>query len=81
MKLTVKFFAAARDISGTSDLVITMPGDTTPAEVLEALMHTYPRLVPLKEYLRMAVNWEYVPPHHPLAEGDEVAIIPPVSGG
>jgi len=81
MQLTIKLFGAARDIAGTGDLAMTMPGDTTPAEVLESLFHAYPRLAHLKEYLRVAVNWEYVPLNHSLAENDEVAIMPPVSGG
>ncbi|MBI1804675.1 MAG: MoaD/ThiS family protein [Ignavibacteriae bacterium] len=81
MRLTVKFFAAARDITKMENCVLIVPDHATPSMVLDALFNDYPRLSQLKDYLRVAVNWEYVPPDHPLAENDELAIIPPVSGG
>ena len=81
MKLTVKFFAAARDITGKEEIAVAVPDHATPSDVLAALFNEYPRLSQLNEYLRVAVNWEYVPLGHPLVENDELAIIPPVSGG
>ena len=81
MKLKVKFFAAARDMTGTEEITITVPDHSTSSDLLAILFTGYPRLAQLKDYLRIAVNWEYVSLAHPLADDDEVAVIPPVSGG
>ena len=81
MNVTVKFFAAARDVAGRESCVLDVPAGATPSLVLDVLSKEYPRLLQLKHSLRVAVNWEYVAQDHLLSENDELAIIPPVSGG
>ncbi len=58
-----------------------MPDGSTPADVLASLEGTYPRLEEWRGHLRMAVNQEYAPGKVILKDRDELAIIPPVSGG
>jgi molybdopterin synthase catalytic subunit len=77
----VKLFAMARDLAGLSETVLSLPAGSPADSVLEALIGKYPRLKEWKEHLRVAVNREYVPQEHILQDRDEVAIIPPVSGG
>jgi molybdopterin converting factor subunit 1 len=79
--VNVKFFAAARDIAGKDEETVTMDEGSTPADVLDALEGIYPRLREWKGHLRLAVNYEYAPGNVVLNDQDEIAIIPPVSGG
>ncbi len=81
MTVTVKFFAIARDISKTSDLSLSMPENATAEELLDEITRKFPGLSGWKPYLRLALNCSYVSSAAPLHDGDEVAVIPPVSGG
>jgi molybdopterin synthase sulfur carrier subunit len=81
MSVSVKFFAIARDIVGRSEKIMTVPAGSTTSTVLDALMAEHPKMEVWKNHLRIAVNLEYVSPGHKLQDRDEVAIIPPVSGG
>ena len=77
----VKLFAMARDLSGTDEVMLSLSSSSTIANVLDALLKQYPSLIEWKQYLRLAVNCEYVPLSYNLHDNDEVAVIPPVSGG
>jgi molybdopterin synthase sulfur carrier subunit len=77
----VKLFAMIRDIVGADEKILPLPADSPASAVLESLLQDHPRLREWKDYVRIAVNWEYVDGHQPIRDGDEVAIIPPVSGG
>ncbi|HEY6191882.1 MAG TPA: molybdopterin converting factor subunit 1 [Bacteroidota bacterium] len=79
--MNVKFFAVARDVAGMEEVTLTMPEGSTPADVLSSLEVTYPRFGEWKGHLRVAVNQEYAPGKVTLKDRDELAIIPPVSGG
>ncbi len=81
MNVRVKFFAMTRDIVGTSELSVEIPERATTSELLDSLIKQYPKLTQWKQYVRVAVNHEYVLQEQVLSQGDEVAIIPPVSGG
>ncbi|MBY6277125.1 MAG: molybdopterin converting factor [Symbiobacterium thermophilum] len=78
--VTVKLFAAAADAVGRRTLEGDWAGRTT-AQLLEILTQQYPNLARLAPVLSVAVNREYAPADRVLADGDEVALIPPVSGG
>jgi molybdopterin synthase catalytic subunit len=80
LKVTVRFFALYRERAGVSQTEIELPEGTTPEELLIRLRSIYTSL-PLSDSVLIAVNSEYVLPEAPLHEGDEVAFIPPVSGG
>lgn len=78
--VVVKLFAAAAQAAGSREVSGPWAG-LTADELLAALLAAHPGLKPLGPSLQMAVNHEYVDGDHRIAEGDEVAVIPPVSGG
>jgi molybdopterin synthase sulfur carrier subunit len=80
MNITVKFFAVGREIVGSDALVLTLPDGATAESLLWYLKETYPQFQTLKSLL-IAVNEDYAEPHSTLHETDDVAVIPPVSGG
>lgn len=78
--VTVKLFAAAADAAGRRLIEGDWAG-LTPPQLLQALQEQYPGLAKLAPVLAIAVNREYATPDQVLLDGDEVALIPPVSGG
>jgi molybdopterin synthase catalytic subunit/molybdopterin converting factor small subunit len=81
MKLTVRLFAMLRERAGADSVEIELPEGATAADALEAL-RSMPGLDELDRLpLRLAVNREYAEPGLELAPGDELAAVPPVSGG
>ena len=81
MKIRVKLFAVVKDVVGQREVVVDLPEGTTAGSLLERFIAEHPRLRELGSSLVLAVNREYAEPGRVLAEGDEVAFIPPVSGG
>lgn len=81
MKVTVKLFAAARELAGASEAVVELSNVATVGDLRCATAQQWPRLAPLAAQSLMAVNAEYAADALQLKPGDEVALIPPVSGG
>lgn len=81
MKLTVKLFAAARELTGRSEIEVDLPSGATVGALRKGLCAALPNLSPLAERSLIAVNEEYRADSAPIAEGDVAALIPPVSGG
>jgi sulfur-carrier protein len=81
MRVKVRLFAALREAVGQTALEMDVPGGATPAQVWEAMVRDHPALAPRRGSLAAAVNRSYATFDARLAEGDEVAFIPPVSGG
>ena len=81
MHITTRFFALHRDIVGTASMGMEVNDGATVADVWARLGDQYPELVPATRSLMYAVNQEYADPETALHDGDEVAFIPPVSGG
>jgi molybdopterin converting factor subunit 1 len=79
--IQVKLFAIARDIVGADSVTLTLPENSLAEDALNSLFQHHPTLRQWREHLRVAVNREYSPTSTPLHDGDELAIIPPVSGG
>jgi molybdopterin synthase sulfur carrier subunit len=79
MKVNVLAFGIAKDILGGSIIPFEIPGNTT-SDLKTRLEAQFPRLKQLRSYL-VAVNNEYAQDDCTLRETDEIAIIPPVSGG
>lgn len=80
--LTVKLFAVLRDRAGQEELRVTVhPADVS--ELLKLVSHEYPALSDIisKGRLMVSVNHEFAKPDTRLADGDEVALLPPFSGG
>ncbi|MES2268706.1 MAG: molybdopterin converting factor subunit 1 [Bacteroidota bacterium] len=80
MKITVLAFGIAKEIFGAPTVTIELAEAATTAELKINLENSYPRLQKLASYM-VAVNNEYADDAGILTERDEVAIIPPVSGG
>lgn len=81
MKIRLLLFASCRDVMGGKELDLEVEEGISAGALREELALRYPRLRPLKEKLLVAVNAEYVDDDTALKNGDEVALIPPVSGG
>jgi MoaD family protein len=81
MRVRVKCFAAAREIVGTGEIVVDLPEGSTLTQLLDRIQGQFPRLRGLAGSLLFSVNREYAPSDTRLAADDEVALIPPVSGG
>lgn len=81
MRVRVRLFAALREAVGSAAVELDVPAGATPGEVWEALVRDHPDLGPRRGSLAAAVNRSYATFDIRLAEGDEIAFIPPVSGG
>jgi len=79
MRVTVKFFASVREVVGSRSQEVDLPDGATLADLWQTYVEKYPRLGNLA--LAYAVNHEYSGLQRVLKDGDEVAFIPPVSGG
>ena len=78
--MRILFFAQLRDVTGKAEIELARDELTTNALWTE-LMTAYPGLAPFRSVVRLARNQEYVGQDARFAETDEVALIPPVSGG
>jgi len=81
MTVRLRFFASLRERMKTGAAQRTLADGATVGDLWEALCRDRPDLEPLGGSMSFAVNREYVEREHRLADGDEVALIPPVSGG
>ena len=81
MNVNVRLFAGLHDLLGQREIRIELADNATVAELRRELARRYPVVTPYLPTLICAVDEEYVDTDHPLKDGDEVAIIPPVSGG
>ena len=81
MNVRLLFFASLKDIVGARELRLDLPADATVSDLLSRLEVSYPRLKDYRQVVLTAINEEYVGKTARIADGDEVAIFPPVSGG
>jgi molybdopterin synthase catalytic subunit len=82
MRINILLFANLKDLAGTNRLVVEVPGDgATVADVRQAVSALHPHLAENLAAAITAVNQEYAFPEDAVADGDEVAFFPPVSGG
>jgi sulfur-carrier protein len=77
MAVTVKYFASLRERMGRSEERIAY----SPALTVLGVWRAVSPGAPFEENVLTAVNYEHVPSTHPVADGDEVAFFPPVTGG
>lgn len=80
MKIRVLTFGIARDITNADTIQVELPAGSNAATLQTRLQEQYPAFKRLNS-LRIAVNAEYADPDTLLRENDEIALIPPVSGG
>ena len=81
MRVVIRLFARLRDIAGSADLVRDAPAGATVADVWRSLVAEYPEMARYDSSISSAVNADYAKMTAALSEGDEVAFLPPVSGG
>ena len=81
MQLTVRLFALYRERAGMREFPLELPDGATVADLTGAVRRRFPRLAPPEAQIVVAVNTDYADPDTPLHPGDDVCLIPPVSGG
>lgn len=79
MEVDVRYFAAAREACRRDAECVPLEAGTDLAALVRELERRHPALAEMS--VRYAVNERFAPPETPLAPGDVVALIPPVSGG
>ena len=81
MRVTVLFFGQLQELVGLRSDELTLDAGASLAEILDHYSRKAPRLNDFAPSLAMAINQEYAFPDDIVSEGDEVAFLPPVSGG
>jgi molybdopterin converting factor subunit 1 len=81
MHVTVRLFARLRDLTGAAELARDLPEGATAAAAWDALTREFPALTAYTASVSCAVNEEYARTSQALKDGDEIAFLPPVSGG
>jgi molybdopterin converting factor subunit 1 len=79
--IRIRLFAIQRELAGTREVPVELADGATVEDAWTALVGRYPGLAPGRPSVRFARNGDYAEPMTVLADGDEVAMIPPVSGG
>jgi molybdopterin synthase catalytic subunit len=81
MRIRLLLFALYRDLTGVGELDIDVRDGSSAAAALSALRHSDARFDRLPERPVVAINREYAQLDARLADGDELALLPPVAGG
>ncbi len=81
MRVTVRLFARLKDVTGAAELVRDATPGATVGTIWRELVAQYPPLGEYERSISCAVNEDYARMTRALADGDEVAFLPPVSGG
>ena len=79
--VTVKLFAAYQEVYGVPEITLELPSGAIVATVRDRLIAERPELAQWQDITGFGVNLQFVPPDQVLQDGDEVVLIPPVSGG
>ena len=81
VEVSVRFFAAYREVTGLGAATIRLPAGATVADLVARVMEAHPQLAAHRDSMILAVNREFADIGTELRAGDEVALLPPVSGG
>ncbi len=81
MRVTVRLFARLRDLAGAGELAREVPDGATVAAVWTQLTREWPDMHAYEKSISCAVNADYAKFATAVSDGDEVAFLPPVSGG
>lgn len=77
--MRVLFFAQLKDVTGCNSVEVAPPANVE--QLWAELLRQFPKLAAHRVNVRLAKNWEYAAPDAKFSDTDEVALIPPVSGG
>jgi len=81
MQVRILFFGVLKDLTGRASDLLNLPERATLGDVVMHYVDISPRLNELAPSLALSINQEFAGPESPLKEGDEIAFLPPVSGG
>jgi len=81
LRIRIRLFAIQRELAGTREVALELPDGADIEAAWRALVARHPVLAPGRSSMRFARNGEYADPNTELADGDELTMIPPVSGG
>jgi molybdopterin synthase catalytic subunit len=81
MRIRVRLFARQRELAGTREIALDLPAGATIADAWTALAAQVPAVASGRPFVRFARNGDYAAATTPLEEDDEIACIPPISGG
>ncbi len=81
IRVRIRLFAMQRELAGSRELDVALATGATIEDAWAALVDRHPALAPGRPAVRFARNGDYSPAETPLSDGDEVSMIPPVSGG
>ena len=81
MRVTVRLFARLREIAGAAEMAREVAPGATIGGIWRDLASEFPALRPYERSISSAVNADYARMDHAIGEGDEIAFLPPVSGG
>ena len=81
MRVTVRLFARLRDIAGVGELQVEAPAGANVHAVWASLVSEFPELMAYEKSISCAVNADYSRFTATISDGDEIAFLPPVSGG
>ncbi|MGY6530476.1 MAG: MoaD/ThiS family protein [Cyanobacterium sp.] len=81
MRVKIKLFAIYQEVYQQSELTLDVCEKSAVRDILQQMITEKSALQPWVEITRFAVNLQFVSPDYILQDGDELAFIPPVSGG
>ena len=81
MRVTVRLFARLRDVAGNAELSRSVTAGATIGSVWRQLVAEFPALAEYERSISSALNADYARMDQTVCDGDEVAFLPPVSGG
>jgi sulfur-carrier protein len=81
IQISIKLFAVYQEIIGSSEITQELPVGACAGDVLLGLINKYPQLAQWQSVTRLGVNLDFVEADRTLQDGDELVLIPPVSGG
>ncbi|MEM9087471.1 MAG: MoaD/ThiS family protein [Cyanobacteria bacterium P01_F01_bin.53] len=81
IKITLKLFAIYQETLGEAEQMMTLPVGATAGDVRDRLIQAHPSLAKWKDLTRFGINLQFAEENTSLSDGDELVLIPPVSGG
>jgi molybdopterin converting factor subunit 1 len=81
IRITILYFASVKDITGVKKETMNLTPDTSIKKLLEKISLNYPAIKSISNVVKISINYKMMDMNTILKDGDEVALLPPVSGG